>query len=427
MGLIFKSKKEKQELKELKEYFDTLDKIEDEITEEEDKKRKEEEKGNPVIQMLNIIDNDPEDEELKKYMTTEQLIEEEKDKRVGKVYAISAVVIMAISVIVLVSISYIFFFNNQDDLNRVFKYDILNYYSSRYNSSTKLNKLEYVCYEEVKEDNQKEKICTDLIYALTDNNKVIMKRNDLYGDNISLTTFYDDYKTLLTDYNPDMKLLWNNPIISDKDFYINYNKFYDYINVMPANSTFNNLLKNNKLNIVDVIMYQGDINVDRMKGLLGQLDYGSEFVFIKSSEGSPVNLKVIAKDKYVDLNVIGETYPDENIVNYQFDTATNNIAGITVTKTSPDAIRPKGKDYTFESAYHINTTSVRRNYKDKGQYPSYYLVMFNNYLLEGNIKQYNSTSETDVDKYINYHYLSFGGKTYIVAEKSIGLAKVKSK
>jgi hypothetical protein len=94
MGLIFKSKKEKQEDKELKQYLDELDRIEDEVLSEEEKKRKEEEKGNPVIQLLNIFDDDPEDKELKKYLTPKQLEQEQSDKNYAKLTIIIASFVM---------------------------------------------------------------------------------------------------------------------------------------------------------------------------------------------------------------------------------------------------------------------------------------------------------------------------------------------
>ena len=425
MGLIFKSKKEKQEDKELKQYLDELDRIEDEVLSEEEKKRKEEEKGNPVIQLLNIFDDDPEDKELKKYMTPKQLEQEQSDKNYAKLTIIIASFVMIICTVGAGLLSYIYYFNNQNDLNRVYKFDILDYYQDRYGSSTKLNDINYICYDVKDEEGHTKQECTDIIYSRNTDNKVIMLHNNEYADNISISSYYDDYNKYLDEINPNLDIIWHNVLLSDKDYYHDFYQYEDYINVMPANSTFNTLLKDNKLNIVDVVMYQGTLNEDNIKNLLTKLADDSIFIFIKSNVGSPINMKVFTKNNSFDIPVVGQSYPIDHVVYYQLDTTKNNISGVTIAQTAAPGIKTLSDGYEFSEAYRIGTSTVRRSSKeDRSIYPEYFLVMFDN-ILNGDLKQFSSSNELKPDKYVNYYSLSFGGKTYIIASRGLGIGTIK--
>jgi len=425
VGFIFKSKEDK----ELKEYLDELDKMEDDLLSEEEKQRKAEEKNNPVIQLINVLDDDPEDKELLKYLSDKELKEIERGKRTSKFVSIIAASIMTISMVVLLSIAGMFHFNNQDELHRVTKFEIEDYYKSRYGSATKLNKLEYICYKEeiiVDGSKKQENKCTDIVYALTNNNETIMKLGDTYADNISTSTYYKDYQDLLLATNPELDLIANQPMLSDRDFYHDFYKYIDYIKVLPANSNLNTLLKSNKLNIIDTIMYQGTINLEGMTNLLSNLTENSSFVFIKSSNGIPTNVKIMNKYEYYDIDVTGEAYPDTDVTYYQLDLAKNNIAGVSIISVAPNSIKTIDEKEEFINAYRIGTSTYRRDSKDKGNYPSYYLVMLNN-KLGTTLREFSSTNELAREKYNNYHDLNIGGKTYIVSNRALAIGTIQTK
>ena len=78
MGLIFKSKKEREEEKQIQEYIDEMDKLEAEV----DKELGEKEEKNLVLQIFNIIEKDPLEDELEDFYTKEQKQKQARDKKI---------------------------------------------------------------------------------------------------------------------------------------------------------------------------------------------------------------------------------------------------------------------------------------------------------------------------------------------------------
>ena len=75
MGLIFKSKKEREENKQIDDYLKEYEKIEEEADKEK-------------VNVISLLQKDPLEDELKQYMSEEQLEQEKNDKKNNKIITI---------------------------------------------------------------------------------------------------------------------------------------------------------------------------------------------------------------------------------------------------------------------------------------------------------------------------------------------------
>ena len=431
MGLFIKSKKEKQQDEELKEYFEQLDKIEEEAEKEAFAQFKEEEgvdNKRGIVQWINLLSKDPNEEEFRSYMTEEEKKQEKFETIEGKAFTITSVLILAGTIITCIVLLNIFVYVVQDDLYKVEQPKIEEYYKSKYGATPKIDDIKYICYSIVNEEQKKEEICTDIIYTKTDKEEIILSKEGLIGDNISTGSKYEAYKTYLKNLNPNMELIWNNPLLTYKDYYYEFNQYYDYINVLPESYNYNKLMENNKLNIIDVIMYQGDIDVNAMKNAINSLDDYSKFIFIKSNVGQPVQMTIIDKQNTYVFNITGSVVVYDNVTNYQIDMTNNNVNDVTVTHLTENSIEPLEPDkYEFRNTYNIDFTkkTYDRN-TDRKSFPNYYLLMFNGNINGEKIYEIRGANELKPSQYKDFYTLSFGGKTYIISDQKIAIGnKVK--
>ena len=241
MGLFIKSKKQKQEEAELKEYLDELERIEEEVKKEEDKK----------FNIVALFEKDPLEEELRQYMTEEQLQEEAKIKKTNKTITLIGVPILTAIMIAATVIIIVANYNLQDDLHKIYIKDLRDYYNNKYNTRTSIEDIQYICYI----DQDKNNVCTDIIYAHTKDDKVVIKRGDEYGDNNSLSSYYKDYNEDLLSVLSNGQLILNKPLLSYTNFYNVYYQYIDYIQVLPNNKTYKELLDSKTLTLRDIIIY----------------------------------------------------------------------------------------------------------------------------------------------------------------------------
>lgn len=404
MGLFFKSKKEKQEEEDLKEYLDLVDKMEEETDKELGK-----------IKLTDLFKKDPEEEELLKYIPEEELKKEEAEKKTANIFSfITGGVLLSIIVVIIILLN-VFSYVVKDDLHKIELANIQKYYKDRYGSSTKIDKIEYICYK----DAEKNDVCSDVIYAKTNKDEVILKQGDVYADNITISKYYDDYKNYLNETNPNLDLIINNPVISDADLNPVYYKYIDYSKALPANDNFRNLLENKKIIVNDTIMYQGEIDIDGLKRFYDYLSPESKFVFIKVNKGIPSNVKIVTADALIDLYVTATLYPDNGITYYQLDPLVNNVSNVNINKISPSSIQTLDKNYEFTNAYSITTERGNVRSDNIMQIPTYYLVMFDNMINGDHMYEVGSSKELDPKQYKEYNSIYLGGKTYIVSNTNL--------
>ena len=430
MGVFFKSKKEKKQEEELKEYFDQLDKLEEEAEKEAFAQFKEEEgvdNKRGIVQWINLLSKDPNEEEFRSFMTEDEKRQEKIENVESKAFTITSILILLGTVVVCIVLLNIFVYVVKDDLYKIEQPKIEEYYAGKFGNTPKINDIRYICYTVMKEDNTKEEIGTDIIYAKTDKNEIILSKQGLIGDNVSNKAKYDDYQTYLKNLNPNMELIWNNPLLTYKDYYYEFNKYYDYINVLPESYNYNKLMEDKKLNIIDIIMYQGEIDINAMKNALNSLDDYSKFIFIKSNVGQPVQLTVIDKENTYVFNITGPKLVYDNVTNYMIDMSNNNTNEVEVTHVTENSVETKDENEEFYNTYNIMFTkkTYDRNV-DRKSFPNYYILMFNGNLDE-KIYEFNGSGEITPAKYKEFHSLSFGGKTYIVSNQQLSIGNKRTK
>ena len=424
MGVIFKSKREKQEDEELKEFYEEMDRMDEEI----EKELQEPKTKNIVLQLFNILEKDPLEEELKNYMSDEEKRQEEKDKKDAMEFSIYGLVLVICICVACGIILFTYVEVNLDDMHKIELPKITAYYENKYGSTPNIDEIHYLCYTIKNENREKEEVCTDYVYAKTDKNEVILSKEGRFGDTISKSDFYEKYTDELRTLNPNLQMIWHNPHISYSDYYLKFNQFDLYSRILPTFLTYDALKASNKMNIVDVIMYQGEIDINSFKPFLMSLADDSKFFFIKTNAGEPVNVKVMDKTKMGSLDVTGAVNVADGVINYQINTYQNNVNDVSVVKITDNSIESLDKesdkedDYYFTNAYDITYTSVRGSRRDeRANYPSYYLLQFNN-LEENNIIEFSGSREIKDENYKDFYHLSFGGKTYLLSENRISIA-----
>ena len=404
MGIFIKSKKEKQEDAEIKDYLDMLDKLDKEAEDETEK-----------INLKDLFKKDPLEEELKSYYTEEQLKEEEQEKKdATKFSIITGSILLGLFVFIFVGVAFLHY-ATQDDLYKIHQVDILNYYKNRYGTNTKINDISYICYK----NEDKEKVCTDIVYAINTDGNVLIKNNTEYADDISTSKYYEDYKAYLNAINPDLDLIYSNPEIFDMDYSPVFKRYINYAKALPYNKCYSSLMSDNKLNIIDTIAYQGELNLENMKDFMTRLKDKSRFVFIKMNRGIPSKLTILDTNTITILDVTGTTYPDENITNYQLDSVVNNISNLYITKLTPQSIETLDKEFEYTNAYQINIETGRAASRDEEPKPQYYLLMFNGLIDGDNLYQFTNMKELDRSEYKDFYYVYFGGQTYIVGNSNL--------
>ncbi|MBR6073219.1 MAG: hypothetical protein IKP76_02735 [Bacilli bacterium] len=405
MGLIFKSKKEREEDKQIDDYLKEYEKIEEEADKEK-------------INIFSLLQKDPLEEELKQYMSEEQLEQEKNDKKNNKILIIISSSIMAVIMVIALVIILVANYNMQDDLHKITAKELKEYYNNKYGTKTSIDEIKYICY--TNQDRKEE--CTDIVYATTKDNHIILKKNEIIGDNNNTSSIYNSYKQDILQYIPSDKLITNNPIISYKDFYYNYYQYIDYIKVLP-NKSYNELKDSKKLTIRDFIIYQGDIDENQIKGLIDTLNSDSELVLLKQKNGMPINIKVINQSAITSIDITAQINLDDGIINYQLDTNLNNTSTVSLIKVAGSSIKPLIDGTEFNNTFSLKIDKLR-SYRDdeinRDNLPSYYLVSFNN-LTDNNIIQFNGNNELKKEEYKYLYYINTSNKTYVFATDDISI------
>lgn len=407
MGLIIKSKKQREEENKINKYLDEMDKLEEETNKEEKN-----------FNIVSLFEKDPVEEELKQYMSKEQLEQESRDKKNNRILIIISSSIMTITMIIALVIILVVNYNMQDDLHKITAKELKEYYNNRYGTKTSIDDIKYVCYT----NSERKEECTDIIYAKTKDNHIILKKNDLIGDNNNLTSIYNSYKQELLSIIQSDQMITNNPIISYRDFYYNYYQYIDYIKVLP-NKSYNELKANNKLTIRDFIIYQGEIDDNRIKTLIDTLNSDSEVILLKLNKGMPYSIKTITQGGIYNIDIVSQVNLDDGIINYQLDTNRNNTQTVNLIKVASSSVKPLEENEIISNTYSFTIDKLRQNNNEeiiRDLLPSYYLVSINN-LSDNNVIQFNSSSELKKEEYKYLYYINSSNKTYIFANENISV------
>lgn len=398
MGVFIRSSKERKEDKDLKEYYEQMDKIEKEIAEEEKKNR---------IKISDLFKKDPYEEELRQYMTKEQLEEEEKDKKREKKVTIISFSILGAACIVIVAVMVFLGYALRGDLEKIHKKEVLEYYKNTYGTNIKINTINYLC------DINTDDTCNNKIKVVTDNDETIYKIDGKFYDNIYISNYLDEYNNYIRSINPDMNAFWNSPYIYNLEFSDKFNMFSNDIKIFPSKGNMNEVIGTQKFGVVDILMYQGELNTQAIQNFINTLDGNSRFYFIKSINGDLVEVNYFYKGGNMQLPIVEKQVVNVIYTIYKFDPSVMDRFDLTFIKNNHEGIDTLDEKYMFDSAYTVNVDSQGKN-------NSFYFVSINNISVNyDNVVQFANNKELDKSAYKNMYVAGYGNKTYLFGNSSI--------
>lgn len=418
---IFKSKEEKEFIKKQKrEDKELMKRIDKEIKEES---RKEYEKF--IDEML--LEDDKEEKYLESVMTEEEKKEIYERQKQETVIMITAASIF--SVVIIIAVVFIFSadYMSKSKLVKETVPILKDYYKERYNDDLHYLDIEYLC----KTNDKNEEECSDIAHLITDENNHIMSiNNNMIGDDISINSIINAYNDNMRSYLASLDLISNYPILSYKDYYLNYNIHLDYIHVLPTSVDYQTMRNTKKLTVTEFIFYKGEFDYNLVSNFVSNFSEDSEFYFVKNIRGIPSNLIVI-KDGKTEVFDITATIPIENGTYYELDRNKNSVSNINVSKVNGEDVSVEG-DYKYTNCYKI---MLEENvpWDKKDTMSSYYFIKLDNVdFNEKNIYQFSISSygdgyeEYDVDEYSSIITFNNGAGTYIIGSESVGIGNIST-
>ena len=229
-----------------------------------------------------------------------------------------------------------------------------------------------------------------------------------------------------------MDIVDTSPTLSYKDYYLNYNMYYDYIEVLPSNYEFDELYNSGKLTVTDVIIYQGDFNYETVKNLLVNLSNDSMFYFIKLEKGLPINLTIVNKFGAWSANVSTSIKQNKNITYYELSRDVNAVSKLSLSEVKGSDIVLLDDTKEVKKAYSITIKTESQN-SNEPQKASFYLLSFDSGSLStSNLIQFkggydNDYQELSKDEYKRVITFKSGGKVYLIANTNIYIANTSHK
>lgn len=399
MFKYFKNKiAEKKELeREIKEYIDD---------DEEEK-----------INLWQIFKQDSLDDE-ENYLNEDELTELLKERKSDKVFFIKVgAIISSVFVVVLIGL-FIFNYYVTDDIIKVTKPLIEEYYQTKYDKVVKITELDYICDEE----------CSKIAVAKTKDDKYIISLdNNLFGDNYT-NAVIEEYTTYLNNNFSELAIVNHHPKLSYQDFYLNYNYYSPYIDILPNDYDFSKLIATKKLTIIDMIFYQGNIDFSKINNLMNNLSDDSQLILIKQEKGLPSLLTIITKTKNVSLNITTSIILEKGITYYELDRHNNMVGSLNLSSVSASSFALE--NMIVNKAFKVNLEINKNNQNEEKS--NYYFLRIdkeimnfenkNNYFFFDRayreIKDY-----TTLDTYI----IHSGEYAYIVGSHEVGIATTTTK
>lgn len=371
-----------------------------------------------------------EDIEYESYLTEEEIKEEQDRAKQEKKIAIIAGSIFMVAIILTVVGVNVFYNTFKADILKITQPLLEDYYEEKYGEKAEITNIQELTYQ----NEERETINTGIYLATTKNNKHLMCiNNDLIGDDISISSINNNLLEYFLVNAPTTNLITHSIDVSYEDYYIDFNRNLDYINVLPSNKSLEELLISNKLTVTYKLVYQGDININEYQNILNTFSKDSKLYLIKHEVGLPTNLKIITKDKVIDLDVTGEVKKEENITNIELSREFNNVTQVEITSVSQSGLEATG-DYDLTNGLLIEYEVERQYSKDEIPKSSYYMLRVSNSpwnqttaVQVSTSKSTNRYRELDAASATDIIYIEVGGYTYIISENEALIATKTAK
>lgn len=427
----YKKNKEdnKRFLKRQKELIKREEEIQKEIDKEykeqvkKDREEKYKDKSKKEVIMLEIKDafkesfTDPELEELEEYKTEAEKEEDKKKKQAEKKFLIGAISIFSSIIVVAIIGLLIFGEIIKTDLEKVTQPILEDYYLKTFNEKPKLQDITYL-------DKEKHIVLAKFKSGIN----VMCVDNKHIGNDSTYESIYSDYKAYLINTMQAPNFIIHKPKLSYVPYEVNYNYYIDYIDTLPSDLTFNELLNSHSLDIVDTIIYERDINKENIKNMLNSFGNNSVIYLIKTSGQSVINFSVVTKDKIESFDVIEEKYSSQNDTFFKFDQSINKVEYVDIS-TQRDGYDRDNYKYSNIKVLNIDHSYLPySSSREEDTRSEYYLVRlkkglsYDNFtLLTGYRDSYSLYDEEKTPLVLGIEtqngYLVFGTKEVIIGNK----------
>ncbi len=255
--------------------------------------------------------------------------------------------------------------------------------------------------------------------------------NELIGDDINNSNKYTEVKEYLYSYFEGLELVTDDIKLSYDDYYVEFNRFLDYINVLPSDMSTEELINSKKLTVTYKALYQGELDYDLISSLLNTFSINSRFIFYKQTSTGITNITIINKDKTTSLNITAEIEKDSGIMYLELDRNLNDVSDVEVATFADSSVSSKN-DYSITNALGIKKIVERS--RDEEIKNSYFLLRIdssiineNNFIELSTSKRNDTYEELEKEDYIDTIVYTVGSYTYILSENNIFIGRTTTK
>ena len=411
---------EKKILEKLKQEEEALEKEVNEIMAEPKFSFKE------TIEMMK--GEDEEDAEYRSYLTEEELALEDNKKKEERKIIKMVIIIFVITISAISFGSKVFYDTFKSDLLKITEPMLKSHYYDKTGQKAKTKTI-----EELETKGPDNKVIGTGIYLLTtnDNKHIMSLNNELIGDDINNSNKYTEVKEYLYSYFEGLELVTDDIKLSYDDYYVEFNRFLDYINVLPSDMSTEELINSKKLTVTYKALYQGELDYDLISSLLNTFSINSRFIFYKQTSTGITNITIINKDKTTSLNITAEIEKDSGIMYLELDRNLNDVSDVEVATFADSSVSSKN-DYSITNALGIKKIVERS--RDEEIKNSYFLLRIdssiineNNFIELSTSKRNDTYEELEKEDYIDTIVYTVGSYTYILSENNIFIGRTTTK
>ncbi len=411
---------EKKILEKLKQEEEALEKEVNEIMAEPKFSFKE------TIEMMK--GEDEEEAEYRSYLTEEELALEDNKKKEERKIIKMVIIIFVITISAISFGSKVFYDTFKSDLLKITEPMLKSHYYDKMGQKAKTKTI-----EELETKGPDNKVIGTGIYLLTtkDNKHIMSLNNELIGDDINNSNKYTEVKEYLYSYFEGLELVTDDIKLSYDDYYVEFNRFLDYINVLPSDMSTEELINSKKLTVTYKALYQGELDYDLISSLLNTFSINSRFIFYKQTSTGITNIAIINKDKTTSLNITAEIEKDSGIMYLELDRNLNDVSDVEVATFADSSVSSKN-DYSITNA--LGTKKIVERSRDEEIKDSYFLLRIdssiineNNFIELSTSKRNDTYEELEKEDYIDTIVYTVGSYTYILSENNIFIGRTTTK
>lgn len=373
-----KREKEKKFLKRHKEIIKKQEELDEEIEKQykEQLKQENKEKSKEMSkserfkkdakEFIDDMFNNSEFEELESVMTEAEKKELEKTKKEEKRLAILAIFILGFVVVGSTVGLKVFGELIKTDLEKVTQPLIEEYYKTNFEENSKIDTIKYL-------DEDKHIVLATFKSGVN----VMCVDNDSLGNDSTYESLYNEYKEFLKTNINGTHMIQNQPKIIYRPYVVNYNYYIDYIDTLPSSKTFEEMYNSGSLDIIDIIIYEGEINTYNIQNMMSMLGDNSAFYLIKMSSQNILNLTIIDKSGLRSFDVTETKFTGDNDIFYMFDQNINKVEFVEITNYSPGYDRSNEYYFTNVKKLKIKNSYLQGSYNQEDTRDNIYLLKLN--------------------------------------------------